>query len=435
MRTGTKQLRFPFEVQKEPIQYDRIHRDLSTFKSGLAKEVHNWFRLTPSFGPDLVRHILEEFGYNNKSVVLDPFAGAATTLIECQLLNVKAYGFEINPFLHFVGKVSLCWDIEVSKLSEIVRRAYSLFDDLKYQFRNSSCEELPYEFPTIHNIYRWWRPDVLKDLLILKNAILKTCQSSDNKYKHFLLLCLAGVLVPDLTNVTLGKLQLHFIDRQHENILVLDTYKKHLQRMIGSLTKISKHKVENYATIFDVDSTNLRNINIEDKIDFVITSPPYANRYSYVWNTRPFLYFFDFFSTPSQASELDKMTIGGTWGTATSELAKGTVEPCYTAVEEIVSPVTEEIRRRDNLMANYLTKYFNLMVKQITEMDRLLSKTAKVAYVVGNSRLKQVYVETDVLLSKIFGRLNLNYSKIYINRFRKRNSGKHLFESVVYAEK
>ena len=114
----------------------------------------------------------------------------------------------------------------------------------------------------------------------------------------FMFLCLAGVLVPDLTNVTLGRLQLHFIDRSDDNIDVLSTYRIQFDRMVADLTKINEKKIKTQAEIYHIDSTNLKNLNISDKIDFVITSPPYPNRYSYVWNTRPFLYLFDFkFST------------------------------------------------------------------------------------------------------------------------------------------
>lgn len=427
---------FPFiEDEKNSVHYYKIHRDQATFKSGLSKEVHNWFRLTPSFGPDLVRYILDHFKYTNKSIVLDPFAGAGTTLIECQLLNIKSYGFEINPFLYYVGKTSLCWDIDIPTLQKIIKEVFCLYDNLRLQFANLSCENLPYKLPSIHNVYRWWRPDVLKDLMILKHSIIESSKSFDDKYKNFLFLCLAGVLIPDLTNVTLGKLQLHFKNRPHEDINVIKTYNKHLNLMLSCLNKISSHKIEHRAELFNVDATSLENINITNNIDIVITSPPYPNRYSYVWNTRPYLYLFDLFTSPEEASDLDKRTIGGTWGTATSSISKGIIEPFNDAVKRHVVPVTNKIRNNDNLMANYVMKYFNLLSKQIVEMDNLLSRNAKVAYIVGNSEIKGVYVETDILLSKLFEDLKLLYSKVYINRFRKRNSGQDLFETIVYAEK
>ena len=136
-----------------------------------------------------------------------------------------------------------------------------------------------------------------------------------------------------------------------------------------------------------------------------------------------------------EASDLDKITIGGTWGTATSILTKGELKPINDIVHKYVSPVTSTIKEKDLLMANYVMKYFNLLIKQIIEMDKILSKKAKIAYVVGNSRIKGTYVETDNILMQIIKDLELGYKKAKVNRFRKRNSGKDLFESIVYAEK
>lgn len=430
------QLNLPkFEIDDEQVTYNPIHRDKATFKSGTTQAVHNWFRLTPSFGPDLVRIVLDEFNYNKNSIVLDPFAGASTTLIECQLMNLKAYGFEINPFLHYVGKTTLNWDLSHNKIDEIKSKILSSFSALKKKYQKNEVEQLPFPIPTIHNVFRWWRKDVLKDLVLLKNAIIDSTSSFGDDYRDFFYLCLAGVLVPDLTNVTLGKLQLHFMDRSDDKIEVLPTYIKHLDKMIDDLKCLVTENHTNRAIIFHTDSTVLENISINDKIDFVITSPPYPNRYSYVWNTRPFLFFFDFFSSPKSASDLDQRTIGGTWGTATSVLSKGIIPPFNEAVDSYVKPITDQIRISDNLMANYVMKYFNLLSQQIIAMDKYLSSSAKVAYVVGNSEIKGVYVETDVILSKIFKSIGCNYKQTKLNRFRKRNSGQNLYESIVYGEK
>jgi len=396
------QLSLPFtNFDKENIEYNSIHRNKATFKSGIDKIVHNWFRLTPSFGPELVKMVLTDFNYNDNSIVLDPFAGAGTTLIECQLLGLKSYGFEINPFLYFVEKTSLNWKLSLDKLKEINGSIEDHFKHQKIAFTGVSCEDLPSEFPKIHNVYRWWRKDILKDLLILKMVINDLTQEELEDYRSFFYLCIAGVLVPGLTNVTLGKLQLHFIDRADDKIDVLKIFISHLNRMIDDYGVICEIADMNKSKPYLTDSTELDRIDIRDKIDFVITSPPYPNRYSYTWNTRPFLYFFNIFSKPSEASDLDKKTIGGTWGTATSSLSKGIIEPLNSVIEENVKPVTEEIRKNDNLMANYVMKYFNLLVKQILAMDKYLASEVKIAYVVGNSRIKGVYIPADMILSNI----------------------------------
>jgi DNA modification methylase len=215
-------------------------------------------------------------------------------------------------------------------------------------------------------------------------------------------------LVPDLTNVTLGRLQLHFIDRSEDEINVINTYNSQAEVVIEDLKLI--HDLDNhaYCELFHTDSTNL-DVEISKKANIVITSPPYPNRYSYVWNTRPHLYFLDIFDKPKDASSLDLKTIGGTWGVATSNLKKGEIEPIYNELDEILNPIIKKIRDKDNLMANYVMKYFNLLAKQIVEMEKAVTDDVRVAYVVGNSSIKGVYVATDVLLGEIFEALNLGY--------------------------
>lgn len=269
-------------------------------------------------------------------------------------------------------------------------------------------------------------------MLILLEAI-RGC-SVDPKRRRFFELALAGVLVPDLTNVTLGRLQLHFIDRAEHSIRVWDAFKTHALTMISDLEKVTSLTDIGDAEVYNIDSTNPQ-IKGLPPIDRVVTSPPYPNRYSYVWNTRPHLYLLGFFEGPKEASQLDLKTIGGTWGRATSVLAKGTVQPAFKVIEREISPLAEEIRKLDNLMANYVIKYFNTLAQQIATQDRLLSQNAQVAYVVGCSRIKEVYIETDVLLGKIFEGLDLGYKMRRIERFRRRHSGKDLHESTVYAAK
>jgi len=165
----------------------------------------------------------------------------------------------------------------------------------------------------------------------------------------------------------------------------------------------------------------------------VITSPPYPNRYSYVWNTRPHLYLLNLFRNAKQAADLDRRTIGGTWGTATSMLMKGMREPEYPVIDREVVPVARQIRKNDNLMANYLVHYFNRLTRQILSQERILAPEARCAYVVGCSELEGVYVETDVLLAKVFEGLNVGFKVDRIERIRRRHSGKDLHESIVYA--
>jgi hypothetical protein len=188
------------------IDGEDIHVSRSTFLNGLASRVHRWFRLPPSFGPELVHEIIDQLEVRKNDLILDPFAGAGTTLIEAKLEGRHAIGLEINPLLHFVCQTSVDWSLMPKKITAELERVEQDFGITK-SIKFDSLEANGFVLPPIHNPTRWWRPDVLCHLLVLKRAIEKT---PETKLKAFLKLGLAGVLVPDLTNVTLGRLQLHF---------------------------------------------------------------------------------------------------------------------------------------------------------------------------------------------------------------------------------
>ena len=414
------------------IYFDDIPVSMATFKSGVDKPVHGWFRLTPSFGPELVQIMLEKMTTGRKNgLVLDPYSGASTTLIECKQLGIPSVGIEINPLLHFVGKISLNPPQNAKKVSEAIENIVENFSKQKYTVEDLENGRL--EIPPIHNPLKWWRKDVLFDLLVLRKIVN---EYKDAEIKNLLLLALAAVLVPDLSNVTLGKLQLHFIDRNQDEIDVTKTWAEHARRIANDIGEIDKKFFNTKSELILGDSTDLAlRPKYEGKVEYVVTSPPYPNRYSYVWNTRPHLFFLGFFENAKQSSMLDLKTIGGTWGTATSSLAKGIVEPEFEVLRKTALSITDLIREKDNLMANYVMKYFNDLTRQVKNMDPLLTPNAKVAYVVGCSKIKGVRVETDLILSDVFKGLNLDYRETEVHRFRKRNSGKNLFESIVYAVK
>jgi len=429
------QTAFDFEVAKSDVRRINmrpIHVSKSTFQAGLAERIHRWFRLTPSFGPDLVHEMLERMGAKRGQTILDPFSGAGTTAIEAQLEGFNCVGFEINPLLHFVGTTSLNWSIEPAEVTKSLEAVVDEFMQRRQKVERVQLEEMGYFVPPIHNVHRWWRDDVLRDLSVLVYCLDKV----ENKaIRDFMRLSLAGVVVPDLTNVTLGKLQLHFIDRSKDAIDVIRSYTSHTTNMIEDLAKVREQDGLGTSQVLHQDSTDLGSLKLDKQIDHVITSPPYPNRYSYVWNTRPHLYLLRFMTDASEASAIDKKTIGGTWGTATSALQKGIVEPLNGAVERVVEPIAAAIRREDNLMANYAMHYFNKLTQHVIELDKIAANNVKVAYVLGNSWLKGVYVETDVLFADILAGLDRPYEVSEIHRFRRRNSGKDLFESIVYGQR
>ena len=62
----------------------------------VEKTRSNLFTWRGQFSPQLIEVILNEYCLPD-SVILDPFAGSGTVLLEAGILQLEAYGFDINP--------------------------------------------------------------------------------------------------------------------------------------------------------------------------------------------------------------------------------------------------------------------------------------------------------------------------------------------------
>lgn len=73
---------------------------------------HDWYRFVLSFPPHLVRKYLNEFEVTSDDLVLDPFCGTGTTVVEAKLRGIPSVGLEANRFAAFAGSVKVEWDID-----------------------------------------------------------------------------------------------------------------------------------------------------------------------------------------------------------------------------------------------------------------------------------------------------------------------------------
>ena len=282
--------------------------------------------------------------------------------------------------------------------------------------------------PPIYNVMRWWREDVLKSLILIHRAINRL--QAESPYQELLLLALMSILT-DTANITLGRLQLHFIDRSNDKIDALGSFLTAAMVIADDLERLADRGPCAESRVYQGDNRNAPNLLGDYKANLVITSPPYPNRYSYVWNTRPHLYFMQWMSSASQASALDCQTIGGTWGTATSRHLKGSHAYSDCAVEAVVGRVVDEIRTKDLLMSNYVARYFDDLYQSIQATKLCLEPGSICAYVVGNSRAKGTIVETQDLLASLFQKLG--FTATGNEEIRRRNSGRELHETIVFA--
>jgi hypothetical protein len=181
------------------------------------------------------------------------------------------------------------------------------------------------------------------------------------------------------------------------------------------------------------DARDARRLLDRGRYDLVVTSPPYPNRMSYIRELRPYMYWLGYLTDGRSAGELDWRAIGGTWGSATSMVAKweppSTRPIPYAGMTELLGRIGAE----SVLLARYVHKYFYDMVDHVESVGELVRQGGTLHYIVGNSKFYDVLLPVEQIFAAIFTAAGL--ADVEVRTIRKRTSKKELFEFVVSARK
>lgn len=145
------------------------------------------------------------------------------------------------------------------------------------------------------------------------------------------------------------------------------------------------------------------------------------------------MYWLGYLSDGREAGALDWQAIGGTWGCATSNVAKWEPPRPSSIPYQGFSDLIAQIAARSPVLARYVHKYFHDMVHHCRSLFDVVAPGGAVNYIVGNSR----FYDTVVPVERIFARLfeSTGFVEASIETIRKRTSKKELFEFVVSAHK
>src|SRR5712691_488096 len=90
-----------------------------SMQKNLNGEVHDWYRITLGYSDRLVTELLIRFGARPGQLVLDPFCGAGTTLVESMKMGINSIGIDANPSSCFSARVKTNWRLSPDRLLEL----------------------------------------------------------------------------------------------------------------------------------------------------------------------------------------------------------------------------------------------------------------------------------------------------------------------------
>lgn len=236
-------------------------------KSKVRGYTHRFYTYPGGFSPIFVESAIKTFT-KKKDLVLDPFMGGGTSLIEAIRLNRKVVGIDLNPIAYFVTKVKIT-KLSKAQIDKIELWAFLMSQNLNYKLKN---DQFTKEALSIINYKGLGRKEIFNLKTIIKGTsfyLEKLKEIKDKKVKDFLKLlilrCLHSTLhdkrpIADF-HIFKRKIRSNSLDML-EGMRNLDKY------LINSRNKFS---------IYSKSSTKINKTKElkSKKVKLIITSPPY----------------------------------------------------------------------------------------------------------------------------------------------------------------
>jgi hypothetical protein len=383
--------------------------------------VHGWYRFVLSFPPHLVRQYISAFKLDSCDLLLDPFCGTGTTLVEAKKHRIPSVGCDAHPFAALVSRVKTHWSIDVRILRNafrrILRRAeaetlehgiHSLsFDALMLQderciardrFQLTEEEEslLPTGFLS-------QRP--LRRLLILREEIDRQTADGPPDIHEFFLLSLAHVIANGAGNFAFGPEI--YRTKPKPDYDVLGHFARHADSMINALNEVQA------SGLADTPSTILRNdarllTEIPKGISAVITSPPYPNEKDYTRTTRVESILLRILTDKTSLREVKESLLRSNTRNIFVDDTDGEEVKEFDSIQNVCQAI--ETRRIElekdsgfeRLYHKVVSHYFGGMRRHFRSLRPKLARRARLAYVVGDQlSFLMVPVATAKLLSEV----------------------------------
>jgi len=212
------------------------------------------------FIPDLPGTILDLLPVEPGTIVLDPFVGSGTTLVECQRRGIPSVGVDLNPIACLISRV------KTRPLPKGLDRAIT---HVLSEAKNSRRTKIP----SIPNLDHWFEGHVQVALV----RLLESIEASPVQFQDIFRLALSSIMVR-VSNQE-SDTRYAAVDKKIALDQVASLFAQACERLNTSLQE--RDYALPAAQVLERDTLSIRASDLKHKVGTVITSPPYPNAYEY----------------------------------------------------------------------------------------------------------------------------------------------------------
>jgi tRNA G10 N-methylase Trm11 len=420
----------PLPFSNPVLRVPEAFRD-PAFTENRTVPMHRWVPWIAGFSAQFVDDAIRTFvptKRERRSLILDPFAGVGTTLVQAVRNGHDAVGYEINPYATLAARTKLAaLKLNPGELDEVI-------DKLKTTTPRRSRRHRRQPPPGFRSRIAFFSKRVEPQILDMLELISE----------------IPAGPIQDLARIALGSMMVSVSNYTYEPSLssrpaagkqlvedadVRNVLSRKLAEMKQDILWIQQTSPEDLKGNGDVRCANFLAANGElatGSVDLVVTSPPYLNNYHYVRNSRPQMFWLSLVSGTEELRQLEEASFGKFWQTVRDE------EPIPLRCDHVelatVVALLREIRADKGAYggpgwANYVVSYFNDCDRFVQLLRRVLRRGGVAVVVIGNSIIQGLPIATDQILSDLAEKKKLKLHTII--PLRKKRVGASITTSSV----
>lgn len=384
-------------VDEFPAYPEINHGDLLglTLGANTTSLTHGLHRFPAKYIPQVPRWALREFATED-SIVLDPFMGSGTTLVESLGLAGTAYGVDVDPLARLIARAKTS-AYSITTLKKLAQKILSVEGKTTDLF-------LPME--GVQNVEHWFTRNTWSELCVIYRAIeTLRCSAAEREFFY----CVFSSILRWVSNADDQTQKTYVSGTLKKNPPpVWETFKRFLARAVAGVQDMDLQRRVGRTEVMDGSALALPLST--SSVDLIVTSPPYLDSVDYMYNFMlEYFWLGPYLGIPTR-SEFN-LKRRAPVGAKNPSQASGTPP---NAIADLVRPDEIPPYRRAAVVA-----YFESMRLHFEEASRVLQDGGRYVLVVGNSQAQTGVIPVHDCLLRLSREAGLHMEKAFAYRIRR----------------